>query len=242
MTGVAFTMLTPNRMGEFLGRVLYLPDGSRIRSATLTMLSSLSQLIVTLGAGLIGLLAIGYRLNGATLQQAGFSSLLVYGLGYGTAICIVVGLLVYFEIGWFIRLIEKVPPVSRYAFFIHQIGEIGNRELLKILGLSLLRYGVFMAQYLMLFRFFQVQVDLPAAVWGTALMFLMLAIIPTVSLAELGVRGQVSLFVFSLFTSNSLGIVATAAGMWVINIILPAAAGSLLLLRVKLFSKADQAA
>jgi hypothetical protein len=70
----------------------------------------------------------------------------------------------------------------------------------------------------------------------------MLAIIPTVSLAELGVRGQVSLFVFSLFTSNSLGIVATAAGMWVINIILPAAAGSLLLLRVKLFSKADQAA
>jgi hypothetical protein len=242
MTGVAFTMLTPNRLGEFLGRVLYLPDGSRIRSATLTMLSSLSQLIITFVAGLIGLVAMAWQVGAPALQQAGFSSLLMYGLGYGTAICIVAALLFYFEIGWLIRLLEKVPPISKYAFFIHQIGEIGHLELLKILGLSVLRYLVFLAQYLLLFHFFQVDINFVTAIWGTAVMFLMLAIIPTVSLAELGIRGQVSLFVFSLFTANKLGIVATAAGMWGINIILPAAAGSLLLLRVKLFSKTDNAA
>jgi hypothetical protein len=68
-------------------------------------------------------------------------------------------------------------------------------------------------------------------------MFLMLAIIPTIALAELGIRGQVSLFVFGLFSNNSLEILVAIAAIWIINIIFPAVAGSFMLLTVKLFRK-----
>jgi hypothetical protein len=68
-------------------------------------------------------------------------------------------------------------------------------------------------------------------------MFLMLAMVPTIALAELGVRGKVSLFVFGLFSSNSLEILVATAVIWFINIIFPAVAGSFMLLGVKIFKK-----
>ena len=43
VAGVAFTMVTPNHMGEFIGRVFYVPDGTRIRAAALTLVGSVSQ-------------------------------------------------------------------------------------------------------------------------------------------------------------------------------------------------------
>jgi hypothetical protein len=72
---------------------------------------------------------------------------------------------------------------------------------------------------------------------STASMFLILAVVPTISLAELGVRGQTSLFVFGFFHADSLGILAASGVIWLINIIFPALAGSLILLSVKLFGK-----
>jgi hypothetical protein len=237
VAGVSFTMLTPNRMGEFLGRVLYLPDGSRVRGAALMFLSSMSQLAITLLAGVIGLFFL--KANAAQLysETGGWSELLVNALLFGSSLCILVGMLLYFNVGWLIRQVEKIPPFSKYAPYIHVIGEIHKGELIKILGISLIRYMVFLGQYLLVFRFFETGVTFLPMAACTSVMFLMLAIIPTVALAELGIRGQVSLFVFGLFSNNSLEILIAAAVIWIINIIFPAVAGSFMLLTVKIFRK-----
>jgi hypothetical protein len=235
LSGVSFTMLTPNRMGEFLGRVLYMPDGSRMRAAALTSLSSLSQLIVTMAAGILGL---------ACLQQLPsyadeWPPMLTNVFLAGTALAMLAALLLYFNVGGLVRILERWPPFARYSFIMHPIGEIKNLELLKILGLAALRYLVFLLQYWLIFRWFDISI---AAGWlaaGTAVMFLILAVVPTISLAEIGIRGQVGLFVFQLFTSQSLAILLATAAIWVINIILPALAGSLILLGVKLFGKTE---
>jgi hypothetical protein len=62
-----------------------------------------------------------------------------------------------------------------------------------------------------------------------------LAIVPTIALAELGFRGKVSLLLFGLLSSNHIGIIATAAGIWIINLILPAIAGSIFILGLRFF-------
>ena len=64
-----------------------------------------------------------------------------------------------------------------------------------------------------------------------------MAIVPTVALAELGVRGQVSIALFGLFSTNTIGIIAAVSGIWLINLIIPALAGSLLILGIKIFRK-----
>src|SRR6187402_3652120 len=54
-SGVSFSVTTPNRTGEYLGRVLYMDDGNRLRVISLTILGSISQLLVTIFFGLLGL-------------------------------------------------------------------------------------------------------------------------------------------------------------------------------------------
>ena len=64
--------------------------------------------------------------------------------------------------------------------------------------------------------------------------FLVMAVIPTIALfTDLGLRGKVSLKLMGLFSGNSLGISLTAVSIWFINLIIPALAGSLLILGIK---------
>jgi hypothetical protein len=237
VAGISFTMLTPNRMGEYMGRMLYFPDGSRVRAATLTLVGSLSQLIVTILAGIVGLLYLKLHLWQQAQSGPVFSALLFNVLLYGSALLLCIGALFYFNLHWVIVALEKIPALGKYAYYIHLIGEISSRELLHLLLLSALRYVIFLLQYLLFFSVFGVVAGTGQLLAGTAVMFLMLAAIPTIALAELGVRGKASIFVFGFFTNNVLGILVTTAGVWMINIILPAIVGSLLLLSVKLFDK-----
>jgi hypothetical protein len=92
-------------------------------------------------------------------------------------------------------------------------------------------------QYVLLLQVFEVNISFIDAAGMVAVMFLVLAVIPTIALAELGFRGKISLQLFGLFSSNTIGIVATAAGIWIINLIIPAIAGSLFILGVRLFRK-----
>ena len=57
-SGVSFSVTTPNRTGEYFGRVLYMDDGNRLKVISLTILGSISQLIVTIFFGLLGLLIL----------------------------------------------------------------------------------------------------------------------------------------------------------------------------------------
>ena len=104
-------------------------------------------------------------------------------------------------------------------------------ELSTILGLSFLRYLVFLLQYFFLFQFFGVELGISLSFLLVAFLFLALALIPGVALAELGVRGQLSLWIVGAFSSNALGIVLTATTVWFINLILPALAGGAMMLK-----------
>jgi hypothetical protein len=122
-------------------------------------------------------------------------------------------------------------------FFINRVEDFKQRTLTTILSLSFLRYTVFIVQYVLLMQVFNVQIPWLDAVWLTCTMFVALAIIPTLPVAEIGLRGELSLQLFGLISTNVIGIVATAAGIWVINLIIPAIAGSLFILSIKLFRK-----
>ena len=56
LSGVSFSVSTPNRVGEYLGRVLYMDDGNRLKTISITIVGSISQLIITLLMGAIGLI------------------------------------------------------------------------------------------------------------------------------------------------------------------------------------------
>jgi hypothetical protein len=87
---------------------------------------------------------------------------------------------------------------------------------------------------------FEVDIEWWQCFWAVSVIFLVLAIIPTFAIAELGVRGKVSLKLIELFSTNSLGISIATATIWIINLVLPAIAGSLLILSIKIFKNRNE--
>jgi hypothetical protein len=236
-SGQAFAFNTINNMGEFVGRVMFLEEGNRLRAVAVTVVGSISQIIVTMVMGIIGMLYL--RLNLLDVQQhlkgltnLWFSGLIIVLMG-GT-----LGLIVfYFQLSWITKLVEKIPFVAKYSYFIKNVEDFHWKHLTNILLLSFTRYVVFVAQYLLLLQFFDVQANWLQLSWMVCIMFLVLAIVPSIALAELGLRGEVSKLLIGLLSANVLGIASTAIIIFFINRIIPAVAGSLFILSVRIFKK-----
>ena len=240
LSGVSFSVNTPNRIGEYLGRVLYMEEGNRLRAVSLTIVSSMSQLIITLLAGLIGLLLIRKRIETGEMMKDFDSSLWLQVLQYGVIIVLLILTLIYFRLSLFAGLVDRLRNGDRYAWLVNSLKGVRATLLLKLLSLSAIRYIVFVIQYFLLFRLFEVNVGWWQSFGAVSVIFLVLAIIPTFAIAELGLRGKVSLKLLELFSANSLGISITTATIWIINLVIPAVAGSLLIVSIKIFKNRNE--
>jgi len=239
LSGVSFSVSTPNRIGEYLGRILYIEEGNRLRVISLTIVSSISQLIITLFAGSVGLFFIRKNIETGNTMQ-GLDSFWLQVLQYGVIIVLLILTGIYFRLSFLINLVDKLRNNIRYSWLVSSLKDIDATLLLKLLSLSAIRYVVFVVQYFLLFRLFEVNAGWWECFWAVSVIFLVLAIIPTFAIAELGLRGNVSLKLIGLFSTNSLGISLTTATIWIINLVLPAIAGSLLILSVKIFKNRNE--
>ena len=233
-SGVSFSVTTPNRMGEYLGRVLYMNEGNRLRVISLTILGSISQLIVTIFFGLIGLLILKPDIIKAGLSGWPTWINLVLAGGFIGLFFLTV---FYFRIGWLIRLIDRLPALKKYIWLINELEKPDTTLLFRLLSLSVIRYIVFTLQYYLLFDFFGMDVTWWQGFWATALVFFIMAITPTIALFEVVQKVYVTKEIFAIFTVNTLGIGFVTTSIWFINLVIPAAIGSLLILGVKLFKR-----
>jgi hypothetical protein len=61
-----------------------------------------------------------------------------------------------------------------------------------------------------------------------------MAIAPTLGFIELPIRAKASWEILKLYTTNQLGVGTAALGIWLINLVIPAVIGGLLILSVKI--------
>jgi uncharacterized membrane protein YbhN (UPF0104 family) len=237
-SGVSFSVTTPNRMGEYAGRVLYMDEGNRLRVISLTMLGSMSQLIITLLFGLTGLLLLKNKIVESGLS--GWPTWINLILSGGAAALIFLTVF-YFRLGWLVKWITKLPAAKKYGWLISELEKVSAALLVKLLSLSALRYAVFGIQYYLLFCFFGVEVGWWQGFWATAVVFFIMAVIPTIALFEIVQKVYITKEIFAIFTVNTLGIGLVTATIWFINLVAPAAIGSLLILSIKIFKKGNEA-
>ena len=146
--------------------------------------------------------------------------------------------LFYFRLSWIIKCVDKLPGHNRFTYLIKALEDFDISLLFKLLCLSALRFVVFIIQYYLLFHLFGVNVSWENIFWAVSVSFLVMAVIPTIAIVELVQRGKVMTTIMALFTTNDLGVGFTTAGIWLINLILPAIIGSLLFLGMKkIYSK-----
>jgi hypothetical protein len=236
LAGTTFSATTPNRVGEYIGRMVYMNEGNRLRCVAVTIVGSYSQLLVTLLAGCIGLL--GFLYLPSTYNAYGASALFWMKICLGVlAGGTIVAMLIYFKLSLVVKMLERIPFVQKRRFFLATVEEIKTPVLLKTLALSALRYGVFLVQYILVMDAFGLPLDWSLHTCLLSVMFLVLAVIPSFVLAEVGIRGKVSTFIYATVSNNALTVFSAGFFIWLLNLVLPAALGGLLLLGKRIFKK-----
>jgi Lysylphosphatidylglycerol synthase TM region len=237
LCGVTVSLNTPNRMGEYGGRILYIDDGNRLKAVSLSIAGGIAQLIVTIVMGCGGLLYLLNQMHPETGSIFGLSTFWVKIMLYLSFCGAFLLLLFYFRMSWLIKLVEKLPYSHKFSHYISVLEDFNANILLKMLFLSAARYIVFVIQYIFMLQLMQVNASAWQSWWIVTVMFWMLAIVPTFAIADLPIRGQISKSLFSMVSSNALGILAVTFGIWFINLFIPAVAGSLLILGNKFFKQ-----
>lgn len=240
MAGCSITMLTPNRIGEYGGRILFVQQNHRLRAISLTILGSISQLTVTIVMGTCGLLYLKYiSVDGAKIFE-GMPAILGNTLLVMSMLISIFMLLFYWRLGWLIRLMERARFLTKALKYVRLLEQFSGKQLLRILILSFLRYVVFILQYMLLLKLMEVSVPMILCFWLLAVFYLVMAMAPTIGFTELPVRATATVEIFKWFSGNLLGIQAAALGIWLVNLVLPAIIGSLLIVGIKITKDHDE--
>lgn len=227
LTGIAFSIVTPNKIGDFAGRILYLEDKNKLRAAIATLVSNLAQTIVTSLFGIIGL--VYFNISYPALWPK-----ILLGLGIGMGGLLMIG---YFRLDRISRWAGRRKWLKKAIIPIKVLQRYSKKDLTRLLALSALRFTVYNVQFLILANLLGAQLPWWGGLLVTGLMFWMIAVIPSLFLADLGVRGFVAglLFVQNGMAANGMSILAASYCIWALNLLLPAIVGSLLLLTTKIF-------
>lgn len=224
LAGIAFSLVTPNRLGEYPGRIMYLKRQNTFRLISVSVLGAVAQMLTLFVFGTMGLIYYNLVVPGIP-QFVILISCTVITLGIWVA---------YWRFEKWAPLIERIKWLRRYHVYGRLLKRFSRKEQRTILSISLIRYAIYTAQYLVLLRWMNVYMPPIEGFFMSALFFWVISIIPSVTLVELGERGAVGIYLFRHFSENTVGILSATVGIWCINLIVPAVLGSILLFRMRL--------
>ncbi len=232
--GITVSIFTPNRVGEFGGRVFCLEKADRIKAVLITILGNVAQLLATI---IFGTLALVHYIHSYSGFLDGEADYWFFILVFIAAIVVCTLIALYLNTHWLSSFFMKFKFLRKYQQYSNVFSYYSIKELLYIIFLSSARYAVFSLQFYILLLFFQVEVNLLESLTMSSLVFLTISIIPTIALTEIGLRGSIAIYFFGLVSANHIGILTATFGLWFTNLVLPALLGTVLVYNLKFFKK-----
>ncbi len=235
-SGITVSAFTPNRVGEYGGRVFCLEKADRIQGVIITVIGSMAQLVITIFFGCIGLLFLPkyssefyYTVNSI---EFGYP-ILIFLLVLLNVLIVFLFLNAYL----FSAILSKIKFLSKYEKYNEVFSFYNTDELAKVLWYSVARYAVFTTQFFILLQLFDINIAYADAIVLIMIMLFVVSITPTIAITEIGIRGSVAIFLFGLLSTNTTGIFAATFVMWIINLLLPALIGTVFIFTLKFFRK-----
>ena len=235
-SGITVSAFTPNRVGEYGGRVFCLEKADRIKGVLITVIGSMAQLVTTIVFGSIGILLLPNLMP----EFDSLLSNIVFAYPIMLFLLILLNVLLvtlFLNASVFSVVLSKIKFLRKFKKYNEVFSFYNSSELLEILLYSVGRYIVFTTQFFILLQVYDVQIGYVDAMILIITMLLVISIIPTIAITEIGIRGSVALFLFGLVSVNAIGILSATFVMWVINLLLPALIGTIFIFSLKFFRK-----
>lgn len=229
--GLTWAVFTPNRIGEYGGRVMFLPNRKRIHGIFVMAIGAFGQNVITNVLGLIALMWFAFtflHINIAislalSLAALGFMSLLV---------------VFYFNIGWLVTLLNRISFLKKYHRFFDIMAKYKTAELLNIMWFCLTRFFVFSFQYYLVIHLLLPDMPVFPMMMMVFILFFIQSALPSLDLLDVGVRSMTASAFFAYITDQNIAVMAAVSSIWFINLILPAILGSVFVLKLRFFDRA----
>jgi len=208
--GIVTGMVTPNMLGNFIGRFYYFQRRNRVQIILLTLLSNFAQYLASLTFGLIAVVSLGGLL---ILEDQTF-------IVSGIAIALFLSIVLFFYFERILGVIKK----RQYAQRLKDNLKKNSKYRWKLLGLSILRFLVFTSQFTLLMHAFgeEITLELVLAIWQ---LYLLTLIAPSLFLGKIGVKESIAIVVLGSIGVNEFSILFASLTVWLVNNISPALFG-----------------
>ena len=228
LAGNAVALFTPNRTGDYLGRVWALLPEQWVSGFIATLTGNIAQILVIFFWG-----GLGFSFY---ISQRQWMFMGPHSAWIAAGITLLLGLLatvLYFKA----PLLQRVKLPRRLSQYQEQarsvLGHYEFKNLAKVLMLSQFRYAVYLLQYLLMLWFVGIDLSLAPAVAGIALIYLVQTGIPLPPISALIARGGIAVAVWQMYPYSEWLVVSATFLLWLLNVILPALVGMVLLKRLK---------
>lgn len=211
LAGVATGLITPNMLGNFIGRIYYYQREYRPSIILMTLLANFSQFFASIFFGLLSLLLIKETPWGIDLKA--INLFLIF-------FCISI-LAFYF---FFDKLnLNKVKRKKVYLKIIHLLKNDKNYRF-KILIISLIRHFVFTFQFWLMFNAFEDALNLDTFLWIWQI-FLWTTLVPSLWFGKLVIRESIALLVLGSVGFGQVEILTSSILIWIFNLAIPSLLG-----------------
>ncbi|AKQ47575.1 hypothetical protein TH63_08790 [Rufibacter radiotolerans] len=229
LVGLTLGFVTPNRVGDYAGRILTLHKDNRTDAIGAILLGRLCQLYATVLAGSGAIAYFVFKFYVPLASPVGVSVALGLLFLNGWALALL------FSFQGAINFLEKIPVLRRWVHYFAVVGQYSGPELRKVLWISGVRYLVFMAQFGLLLWAFGVRLSVQEYAWGVAGTFLLKSAVPSINaLADIGMRELSAMHFFGMMGQDPLLVLGASLSLWALNIALPSLLGLVFVLPLKL--------
>jgi hypothetical protein len=224
LAGISTGFFTPNRLGEMVGRVMYLNPENRKAGVTLSLVSSLTQnIIMTLGGIPACILFFGFTAGKVKMNISLYLTIV--------GICVTALCLLYFLLPRLSLKLKQSRIAAKIKDFTDCLSAFSFSELIRIILVSLFRYVVFCIQFSFMLRFFGVELTAWEMLISIPTTYLLVTFTPSFAFSEVAVRGSLAVLIIGTFSPQIVGIALAGMCIWIINFVIPMLVGSVLVLK-----------
>jgi len=215
LAGFTTGFFTPNRLGDFAGRIYFLDSSNRKTGITLSLINSLTQ---NIAIALFGIPAAFIFFSSQRKESMISPSYFVL---------LVIILILLLAVFLLLPSISKKIKSAKISEFLKGINNFSKVKLLSVLLLSILRFGVFSLQFYTLLRFFGIPLSANEAILAILSNYLFVTFTPSIGLTDPVIRSSYALFFIGTFSGNMPGIVLSGTGIWLINQVISMLVGNI---------------
>lgn len=230
--GLTWAIFTPNRVGEYGGRVMLLQSENRGKGAVLMGVGLFAQLVLT---SFFGSLSIAWFIT----QFIDAPTSVIFAVWLIAVIYAFVFVLLYFNVHWIDYLVSKIRFLKRVKPFFGVLEEVSVRQLWVILLYALCRFVIFSSQYILLMVVILPGLPTVSMILMIFILFFVQAAVPSLDIFDFSVRSFVASNLYSYITTQQLAVMAIVSFIWFVNLILPAIIGSFFVMNVNYLSDRD---